>query len=138
MLKEKRCTMGISKKRVKSSSRPNKKAPEFDMPTIEKQMLCDLEKRISLHVGNFLVLTEEGEPTQIALAHQKAKSELLKFGPEMNKIATHLGGTLPNAVQDFLESMDSVLHASMGWIDDELLSLCFHTTQKLQSELKNT
>src|SRR6185369_8114362 len=58
---------------------------------LEKQMLTDLEKRISLHLGSFLVLTEEGDPTQIALAHQKAKSEFLKFAPEMSRLALHLG-----------------------------------------------
>lgn len=123
--------MAISKRKTKKSPQPfpQKKG------VLEKQMLNDLEKRISLNVGSFLVLTEEGEPTQIALAHQKAKSELIKFGPEMHKIAEKIGGTLPQMVDDYLESVDNLLHSGSGWIDEETISRCFHTTQKLESEL---
>lgn len=102
---------------------------------LEKQMLTDLEKRISLHLGSFLVLTEEGDPTQIALAHQKAKSEFLKFAPEMSRLALHLGGEISVVVADYLDSVDVVLHNDL--IDEEKVSRCFHTTQRLQAELKS-
>lgn len=102
---------------------------------LEKQMLVDLEKRISLNVGQFLVLTEEGDPTQIALAHQKAKSDFLKFAPEMSRIALHLGGDISHVVADFLDSVDVVLHSS-ELLDEEKVSRCFHTTARLQAELK--
>ncbi len=102
---------------------------------LKKQMLEDLEKRISLNVGNFLVLSEEGDPTQIALAHQKAKSEFLKFGPEMHKIAQTIGGNLQYAVADFLDSIDIVLHCA-EFLDDDKISRCFHTTQTLEAELR--
>ena len=101
---------------------------------LEKQMLIDLEKRISLHVGSFLVLTEEGDPTQIALAHQKAKSEFLKISPEMSRLALHLGGEISAVVADYLDSIDVVLHNEM--LDEDKISRCFHTTQRLQAELK--
>ena len=101
---------------------------------LEKQMLTDLEKRISLNVGSYLVLTEEGNPTQIALAHQKAKSEFLKFAPEMSRLALHLGGEISVVVADYLDSIDIVLHNEM--LDEDKISRCFHTTQRLQAELK--
>jgi hypothetical protein len=101
---------------------------------LEKQMLVDLEKQISLNVGQYLVLTEEGDPTQIALAHQRAKSEFLKFAPEMSRIALHLGNEISYVVADFLDSVDVVLHND--FLDEEKVSRCFHTTQRLQSELK--
>lgn len=101
---------------------------------LERQMLMDLERRISLNVGNFLVLTEEGTPTQIALAHQKAKTEFLKFGSEMSKLANQVGGLLPDTVSEFLDSVDTVLYC--GLLDEEKINQCFSTTQKLQSELK--
>jgi predicted methyltransferase len=102
---------------------------------LEKQMLTDLEKRISINVGSYLVLTEEGDPTQIALAHQKAKSEFLKFAPEMSRLALHLGGEISYVVADFLDSVDVVLHNDL--LDEDKISRCFHTTQRLQSELKS-
>lgn len=102
---------------------------------LEKQMLSDLEKRISLHVGSFLVLTEEGDPTQIALAHQKAKSEFLKFAPEMSRLALHLDNEISSVVADYLDSVDVVLHNEL--VDEEKISRCFHTTQRLQTELKS-
>jgi hypothetical protein len=102
---------------------------------LEKQMLFDLEKKISLNVGSFLVLTEEGDPTQIALAHQKAKSDFLKFGPEMHQIAEKIGGDLLFTVSEYLESIDIVLHTS-GFLDDDQISQCFRKTQKLEAQLK--
>lgn len=101
---------------------------------LEKQMLVDLEKLISLNVGQYLVLTEEGDPTQIALAHQRAKNEFNKFAPEMAKIAAHLNGEISYFVADFLDSVDIVLHNEL--LDDDKISRCFHTTQRLQAELK--
>ncbi|HEX2579303.1 MAG TPA: hypothetical protein VHK67_02745 [Rhabdochlamydiaceae bacterium] len=102
---------------------------------LEKQMLIDLERQISLHVGQFLVLTEEGDLTQIALAHQKAKSEFLKHSAEMSRLALQLGGEISYVVADFLSSVDEVLHNPM--LDEEKISRCFQTAQRLQAELKN-
>ncbi len=101
---------------------------------LEKQMIVDLEKRISLQVGQYLVLTEEGDPTQIALSHQKAKSEFLKYAPEMSRLALHLGGEISFVVAEFLDSVDVVLHNEL--LDEDKISRCFHTTQRLQAELK--
>ncbi len=102
---------------------------------LEKQILVDLEKRISLNVGSYLVLTEEGDPTQIALAHQKAKSEFLKFAPEMSRLALRLGGEISYVVADFLDSVDVVLHNH--FLDEDIFSRCFHTTRSVsQAELR--
>ncbi len=129
--------MSISRK--KQSQNYPKKIPQQKTKEIEnaleKQKLVDLEKRISLNVGQYLVLTEEGDPTQIALAHQRAKSEFLKFAPEMSRLALHLGGEISYVVADFLDSIDVVLHND--FLDEEKVSRCFHTTQRLQSQLKH-
>ena len=129
--------MTISRKKDPSNF-PRKatvQKPKKIAHVLEKQMLVDLEKRISLNVGQFLVLTEEGDLTQIALAHQRAKSEFLKFAPEMSRLALHLGGEIGQVVADYLESVDVVLHSS-EMLDDDKVARCFHTTQRLQSELK--
>ena len=128
--------MSISRKKetLNYPKKVSQQKPKKVENALEKQMLVDLEKRISLNVGQFLVLTEEGDPTQIALSHQKAKSEFLKFAPEMSRIALHLGGEISYVVADFLDSVDVVLHNE--FLDEEKITRCFHTTQRLQSELK--
>ncbi len=125
--------MGIVKKsKLKKTSTKSK---EFNSTDINKQILGDLEKKISLHLDSFLVLTEEGEPTQIAMAQQKAKSELLKFGPQMSKIAEKVGGELPEVVDDFLDSINTILHGSSGMLDEEKISHCVSKTEELKSQL---
>jgi hypothetical protein len=127
--------MSISKKKraTSESRRVVAKAPIKDV--LEKQMLFDLEKKLSLNVGSFLVLTEEGDPTQIALAHQKAKTDFLKFAPEMHRIAELLGGDILFSVSEYLDSVDTVLHTA-GFLDEEKIAQCFHKTQKLEATLK--
>jgi hypothetical protein len=126
--------MAISKKKASANYR-GKKSIDHEK-TLQKQLLGDLERRISMYVGSFLVLTEEGDPTQIALAHQKAKSEFLKFAPEMAKVANNIGGSLPEIVHEFLDSVDFLLHSNTAWLDEDTISHCFNATQKLESELK--
>jgi hypothetical protein len=128
--------MTISRKKSPANypKKISQQKPKKIENALEKQILVDLEKRISLNVGSYLVLTEEGDPTQIALAHQKAKSEFLKFAPEMSRLALRLGGEISYVVADFLDSVDVVLHNDL--LDEDKISRCFHTTQRLQAELK--
>jgi hypothetical protein len=100
--------------------------------TVQKQALSDLERRISMRVGNFLVLIEEGTPTQITEAKQHAISELLKVGPDMEKVAQEIGGKFPLFVHDYLDSIDSILHSASGFIDEAKIARCFNCTQKLE------
>ena len=103
---------------------------------LERQMLNDLEQRININVGSFLVLSEEGDPQQIAFAHQQAKTEFLKFGPEMHKIAMRIGGPITQAVDEYLASIDMLLHCPATWIDEDKITHCYHTTQRLDAELR--
>lgn len=127
--------MAIRKKKISQMEHKKSLIKQPVQDVLEKQMLVDLEKRISLNVGSFLVLSEEGDPTQIALAHQKAKSDFLKFGPEMHRLAQQLGGEILYTVSEYLDSIDTVLHTA-EYLDDEKISRCFRTTQKLGRVLK--
>lgn len=98
----------------------------------QKQALGDLERRISMQVGNFLVLLEEGTLMQITTAKQHALSELLKIGPDMERAAHEMGGKFPTFVHDFLDSVDSILHSASGFIDEAKIARCFNCTQKLE------
>lgn len=103
--------------------------------THELEMLGKIEQRISLNIDSFLALSEEGDPTQIAFAFQKAKNEFLKFGPEMHRIAVQIGGELPNTVDDFLESVDTVLHGT-GMLSEETITHCLDLKVRLKNALK--
>jgi hypothetical protein len=102
----------------------------------EMELLKKYERQISLYVDSYLVLSEEGDPTQIALARQKAKNEFLKYGPEIHRIAAEIGGDLSIFVADFLESIDTVLHGQ-GMLDEDLISHCLDSTARLKAELKS-
>jgi hypothetical protein len=104
---------------------------------VEKQQLGDLEHLISMNVGNFLVLLEEGNPDQIDQAKLKARNDLIKFGIEMQKLAEKIGGNCPVAVDKFLQSVDEILHSAAGWIDEAKIARCFSATQKLEKELRS-
>lgn len=100
----------------------------------EMEMLEKIEQRISLNVDSFLILSEEGEPTQVALAFQKAKKEFSECGPEMNRLAQKLGGDLPIIVAEFLESIETVLHGQ-GMLDEDLITHCLDNLARLKTEI---
>jgi hypothetical protein len=103
--------------------------------THDRQVLENLEQRISLNIDSFFVLSEEGDPAQIALAHQRAKNELMKLGPQMYQIAKKIGGDLQLSVNDFLESVHTVLYGQ-GMLNEDLISHCLTTAARLKAELK--
>lgn len=111
--------------------------PEYPKkPKNEKQQLCDLERRISMDVGSFLVLIHEGTKEQMTLAEQKAKSGLLKFGPDMKKLASGLGESVVQDVDSFIDSVDILLHCGINWIDEAKISEYRKTAQKLEKNLR--
>jgi hypothetical protein len=103
----------------------------------EMELLERLEQSLSLDVDSFVALSEESrDPTQIALAYQRAKNEFLKLSPEMLRIANIIGGDLPVIVADFLESVDVVLHGK-GLLDEDLIGRCQDRAAQLKAELKS-
>lgn len=98
----------------------------------ELQLLEGLEQSISLSLDHFLVLSEEGDPTQIAFALQQAKNEFLKRGPEMHHIAGKIGGDLPALTADFLESVDALLYGP-GMLSEDLISHCLDSKARLKA-----
>ena len=104
--------------------------------TLQKQELGDLEHKLSMDVGSFLVLSHEGSQEQIESARQKTRMDLLKYGPDMQKLAFQIGGTMPDTVENFIDSLDDIVHASLGWIDEQQLYHCFKASERLEKELK--
>ena len=118
----------------------HKKLPHFQpVPPPKKnirQELADLEHRISMEFGKFLVLLDEGSPADAALAKQKSKSGLLKYGPDMQRLAKELGGKIPQYVQEFLESLDVILHTQTATIDQAKITACFKKARELEHAIK--
>lgn len=122
--------MAIRGKKSKSDRSPREPLQK----NIEKQKLKDLEHIISIDLGTYLVLVEEGTAQQAAMARQKTRSALLKYGPDMFKLAQEIGDPYPGFVEHFLHSIDDLIHTT-GWIDDAQIKECFRATQKLEKAL---
>jgi hypothetical protein len=114
---------------------PRKKSKEPQGQDLLKQKMADLEHRLSIDVGSLLVLLSEGSAEQVALAGRKTKNDLIKYGPDMQKLAEEVGGRLPSVVDEYLDSVDSIVHSATGWIDEAKITHCYNMTQKLQKEL---
>ena len=119
--------MAVQRKKMREPSDEN---------ALDKQKMRDLENKINLEVGSFLVLIEEGTEEQADLAKIRAKSEYLKFGPEMQKLAFKLGSRFPEAVDDYLDSIDAIVHSSLSWVDESTVAAYCHTMQNLEDLLQ--
>ncbi len=99
------------------------------------QELKDLEHKISSDIGDYIILIAEGTKEQIELAKQKARSDFLKFGPDMQKIAETMGVPMAKYVETYLGSINAILHASTDWIDEATIAECFQATKRLDEKL---
>jgi hypothetical protein len=115
----------------KSSIRRLRKLKPHRGQDLLLQQMADTKRRIGIHMGNYLVLLEEGTFEQMAIAKQKARSELLKMGPELEKLALELGGKFTACVRDFLDSVDQILYSASNLIDQAKTVRYFHAEQKL-------
>lgn len=105
---------------------------------LNKQKLIDLEHQLKADVGEFLVLLKDGSEDDVLRSSQKAKSDLLKYGPDMEKVAEAIGGRMPKFVNEFLHTVDIVVHPSSPsslWVDDAKIKSCHVATQKLEDAL---
>lgn len=109
---------------------------------LNKQRLIDLEHQIKSDVGELLVLLKEGSQEDVFKSSQKTKTDLLKLGPDMEKVAAEIGGRLPKMVHHFLRCIDTVipplanpLPPNSLWIDDAKINSCYTATQRLEDAL---
>ena len=117
--------------RMKSYS-PRQKKKNYNLL---KQSLKDLEHKMSMDVGSFLVLLEEGSPEMVEGASHRARSDLIKLGPDMKQLAMKMGGVFPHHVDQFLDSIDNILHTGVNWIDQAKIDHCFKATRSLENAL---
>jgi hypothetical protein len=126
-------TKGVKLRKMKAFQPRTKRARTV---RLSKQQLIDLEHKISADIGSFLVLLEQGNAEQVTSASQKARSDFLKLGPDMKKLATQMGGAFPKHVSDFLDSIDNILHTGVNWLDEGKIKDCYCATQRLEEALK--
>jgi len=103
--------------------------------SLMRQQMIDEKRRISMHIGNFLVLLEEGTAEQAALAKQKARSEIHKVGPELEKIAAEYGDKYVDLVADFIDAAEGIIYSASEWIDQAIITRYFSSEQKLEKAI---
>jgi hypothetical protein len=123
--------MGLRLRRMKVY-RPRRRAKGLDL---YKHNLHVIKHKISSDVGCLIVLFEEGNPEQITHAQQKAKSDFLKYGSEMQKIAQKIGERYLRAVHDYLDIIDIIVHSHSKWVDEAKINQCYAMAEKLEKEL---
>lgn len=107
-------------------------SPRTKISPLQKQQLKDLERQISMEVSAYLVLIEEGTLEQADLARQRAKSHFLKYGDELQKLASSMGGKYGKLAEEYLSSVDEIIHTPFSLVDPAKTAAYFRATQKLQ------
>ncbi len=102
-----------------------------------KQALHDIKHKINSTVGSLVVLMDEGSTAQITQAQLKARTEFMKHSEEMQQLAKRMGDKYIKAVQDFLSSVDRIVHSSAPWIDLDAAKIrdCHLMSERLEREL---
>jgi len=98
-----------------------------------RQELHDYWHKLNSAMGDYLVLLEQGESS--GEAHEKAHSTFHKWGPEMRRVANQLGNRTPKIVNDYLDSMESILHSQEAFVDRAKVTMHFEKNQRLQKAL---
>ncbi|MBM3198798.1 MAG: hypothetical protein FJZ58_06050 [Chlamydiae bacterium] len=110
---------------------------------VHRQALKDLEHKLTTDLGELLILAKEGSRERVFEVSSKTKADLLKFGPEMQKIAAEIGAPFPKMVKDFLHHIDTLLHWQEKessspfflWVDDAKIRSCYLSTERLERAL---
>ena len=89
---------------------------------LQKQQLIDFEKILNMDLSSFLVLKEEGTPKQIESARVKMRSDLMKYGQDMEAIGSDLGEGFPEIVREYIKTMRQVVQNAASEIDPATLS----------------
>jgi len=98
---------------------------------LQKRQLKDFEHLLEMDLSTFLILNSEGTPRQIEASRAKMRSDLLRFGSDMEAIGRDLGEGFPGMIQEYLKSMKQIVQESAGkQLDPSLIS--WHEKNALQ------
>ena len=87
--------------------------------TLQKQQIEDLKHLLDMDLSSYLILHEEGSPKQAEQARLKLRTDILKYGSDMDSIARDLGEGYPAVIGDFIKNM---MQIAQGIIDPKLLN----------------
>jgi len=119
---------------IKKRMRPYYPRKRTKAPSIPHTQLKDLVHLLSMEMGAYLVLIEEGTPQQTDMAHLRAKSFFLKHAQEIEKLAAQLQGSFPETVKALLQSVDEILHSpSSKWVDEAKVSNYYRSLEELKA-----
>lgn len=110
--------MRIKPRRMKKYTPRRRRSSEV----LQKQQLKDFEHILSMDLSSFLILKEEGTPKQIDQARVKVRSDLMKYGTDMEAIARDLGLGLPELVRNYVKSMKEIVVNAKDELDPALLN----------------
>ncbi len=89
---------------------------------LQKQQLKDSEHLLEMDLSTFLILSEEGTPRQVQQARAKMRSDLNKYGSDMESIGRDLGEGFPEKIQEYLKSLHRIVQNSSEKTDPAHLS----------------
>ncbi|NGX46980.1 MAG: hypothetical protein K1000chlam3_00349 [Chlamydiae bacterium] len=89
---------------------------------LQKQQLKDFEHLLEMDLSTFLILNEEGTPKQVQQARTKMRSDLRKYGSDMDAIGRDLGEGFPEMIREYLKSMNQIAQNASGKIDLAILN----------------
>jgi hypothetical protein len=131
------CIMTLKVRRMKKY---NQRRSSKIMNAFRKD-LQQCEHKIQASVSAFLACIKEGSTSKARAHCEQTRNILLKYGPEMQKIANEIGGIAPKRVSDFLASIDHILLNEFPpsdihtWVDDGKIRSCNIASQRLEDIL---
>lgn len=88
---------------------------------LQKQQIIDLEHLLEMDLSSYLVLKEEGTEKQIQKALAKMRTDLSKYGAEMEAISRDLGEGFPELATNYVRTFAQIVQAAATGIDKPLL-----------------
>ena len=89
---------------------------------LQKQQLNDFEHLLEMDLSTFLILSEEGTVRQVQQSRSKMRSDLLKYGSEMEAIGRDLGEGFPEMIRVYLKGMHEIVENSAAEIDPSMIN----------------
>lgn len=110
--------MKIKPRRMKNY-KPRRRRSSKDL---QKQQLKDFEHLLEMDLSSFLILSQEGTTRQTEQARLKMRSDLFKYGGEMEAIGRDLGEGFPEMIRQYLKGMKLILDTSPASADSPLIN----------------
>lgn len=96
--------MKIKPRRMKSYTPRRRRSSKV----LQKQQLQDFERILEMDLSTYLILSQEGTQRQAEQARFKMRSNLRKYGSDMEAIGRDLGEGFPEMIRNYLKGMGQI------------------------------